>query len=91
MWSQDTQLAPSFLFNVFDKVALDAFPGLEDYWGRFEEVGAEYIHLAGSGPALFMLVDSEAQAEKMCSLLVQQGLEAYAVSTFDGNEVLPKL
>jgi 4-diphosphocytidyl-2-C-methyl-D-erythritol kinase len=91
MWSQDRHLSPHLLLNVFDKVALAAFPGLEDYWKRFEEVGAEYIHLAGSGSALFAPVDSEAQAEKMCSLLSQQGLEAYAVSNFEGSEALPKL
>jgi 4-diphosphocytidyl-2-C-methyl-D-erythritol kinase len=81
MWSQDRQLAPSLLFNVFDKVALGAFPGLEDYWRRFRETGAEDIHLAGSGPALFAPMDSGTQAEKICSLLSRQGLEAYSVST----------
>jgi 4-diphosphocytidyl-2-C-methyl-D-erythritol kinase len=81
IWSQDSQLSPSLLFNVFDKVAFGAFPGLEDYWSCFEEVGAKYIHVAGSGPALFTPVDSEAQAEKMRSLLIRQGIEAYSVST----------
>jgi len=82
IWSQNEPIAPSLLFNVFDRVAFDAFPGLEDYRKRFEEVGAENIHLVGSGPALFTSADDEAQANKMCGLLRQQGLEAYAVSTF---------
>ncbi|MGA7678395.1 MAG: 4-(cytidine 5'-diphospho)-2-C-methyl-D-erythritol kinase [Dehalococcoidia bacterium] len=81
IWSQDRRIVSSLVFNVFDKVALDAFPGLEGYWRRFEEAAGKDIHLVGSGPALFAPVDSEAEAEKMCSLLIQQGLEAYSVST----------
>jgi 4-diphosphocytidyl-2-C-methyl-D-erythritol kinase len=81
MWSQDRHLSPSLLFNVFDKVAPDAFPGLKDYWKRFEEAGSRDIHLVGSGPALFAPVDGEAEAEKMCNVLINQGLEAYSVST----------
>jgi len=80
IWSQNEPIAPSLLFNVFDRIAFDAFPGLEDYWRLFEEVGAKNIHLVGSGPALFTSADDEAQTNKMCGLLRQQGLEAYAVS-----------
>jgi len=80
-WSEDKQIAPSLLFNVFDKVALDAFPGLEDYWRRFAEAGAKDIHLAGSGPALFAPVDSESGAKEIQRRLRQQRLEGYAVST----------
>ncbi len=81
IWSKDKQIASNLFFNVFDKVAFDAFPGLEAYWERFAEAGAKDIHLAGSGPALFAPVDSEAKAEEMHRRLRQQGLEAYAVST----------
>jgi len=84
-WSQDRRIVPSLLFNVFDKVALDAFPGLEGYWRRFEEAVGKDIHLVGSGPALFAPVDSKVEAEKVCSLLSRQGLEVYAVSTFGEN------
>jgi 4-diphosphocytidyl-2-C-methyl-D-erythritol kinase len=82
MWSQDRHLSQSMFFNVFDKVAFDAFPGLKDYWRCFEEAGAKDIHLIGSGPALFAPVDDEAKADEICQRLCQQGLEAYAVSTF---------
>jgi 4-diphosphocytidyl-2-C-methyl-D-erythritol kinase len=80
-WSQDRQIAPPLLFNVFDKVAFDAFPGLEDYRKSFEEIGAKDVHLVGSGPALFAPADDEFEAEKICSQFCQQGLEAYSVST----------
>jgi len=80
-WSQDRRIVPSLLFNVFDKVAFDAFPGLKGYWRRFEEAVGKDIHLVGSGPALFAPVDSEAKADEVYQRLCQQGLEAYYVST----------
>lgn len=78
--SKDRQASFSLLFNVFDKIAFDAFPGLEGWWKRFERAGAGHIHLAGSGPALFAPVASEAEARDLYSRLSQQGLETYAVS-----------
>jgi len=80
-WPQDRRIVPSLLFNVFDKVAFDAFPGLKGYWRRFEEAVGKDIHLVGSGPALFAPVDSEAKADEVYQRLCQQGLEAYYVST----------
>jgi 4-diphosphocytidyl-2-C-methyl-D-erythritol kinase len=80
-WSKDKQIATSLFFNVFDKVAFDAFPGLKAYWDRLTEAGADNIHVAGSGPALFAPVDSEAQAKEMQRRLQRQKLEGYAVST----------
>jgi 4-diphosphocytidyl-2-C-methyl-D-erythritol kinase len=80
-WSEDKQIATSLLFNVFDKVAFDAFPGIKAYWERFVEAGATDIHLAGSGPALFAPIDSESKAKEIHLRLSQQKLEGYAVST----------
>ncbi|TRZ94021.1 MAG: 4-(cytidine 5'-diphospho)-2-C-methyl-D-erythritol kinase [Dehalococcoidia bacterium] len=85
-WLQNRRISPSLLFNVFDSIAFDAFPGLEDYWERFKEAGAPAIHLAGSGPALFAPADNEAAAEELHRCLCQQGLEAYIVST-----ILPQM
>jgi 4-diphosphocytidyl-2-C-methyl-D-erythritol kinase len=79
-WSQDKQLNSGMFFNVFDKVAFDAFPGLEDYWRYFEEAGAQNIHLTGSGPALFAAADTKIKAEKICRKLFRKEIEAYAVS-----------
>jgi 4-diphosphocytidyl-2-C-methyl-D-erythritol kinase len=80
-WSKDKQIASSLFFNVFDKVAFDAFPGLKTYRECFAEAGAKDIHLAGSGPALFAPADSKAKAQELCRRLCERGLEAYAVST----------
>jgi len=75
------EVPPSSLFNAFEKVAFTAFPGLEQYWQRFSALGADNIHLAGSGPALFTLVKDKAQGEKLYHALKGEGLEAYLVRT----------
>ena len=75
------EVALSMLFNVFDSVARESFPGLEAYWQQFVKAGAGEVHLAGSGPALFTLVKDKAQAEKIYKNLQQQELESYLAET----------
>ena len=67
----------SNIFNVFDGVALARFTGLGEYWQQFLKAGAQQVHLAGSGPALFTMLEDKAQAEKLYLSLQQQGLESY--------------
>ena len=74
---QGKAIPPSLMFNVFEKVAFDSFPKLNEYKKRFEEVGASSVHLAGSGPCLFTPVYEEGEANKLCSHLRKQGLECY--------------
>jgi len=69
------------VFNVFDNVARDSFLGLDKYWQQFLKTGAADVHLAGSGPALFVLVKDKTQAEKIYQHLRQQGLESYLTDT----------
>ena len=45
-----------FLFNVFDDVTFDGYPGMEHAWNTFTELGAREIHLSGSGPSLYALM-----------------------------------
>ena len=75
------EVALSMLFNVFDSVAEESFPGLEGYWQQFVKAGAGEVHLAGSGPALFTLVKDKAQAEKIYGNLQKEGLESYLTET----------
>jgi len=74
------------VFNVFDDVALESFPGLEVYRQRFLEAGAGDVHLAGSGPTLFTLARDRTQAEKIYANLQQQGLESYLTNTLAAKE-----
>jgi len=69
------------LFNVFESVALDMFDRLREYREQFLKAGADCVHLAGSGPALFTLIKDKLQADKLYKILQQQGLEAHLVET----------
>lgn len=75
------EFTPSLLFNVFDNVAFDSFARLRDYWQKFVKAGARDVYLAGSGPALFTLIEDKAQAEELHLRLQQKGLECYLADT----------
>ncbi|MDP2935453.1 MAG: 4-(cytidine 5'-diphospho)-2-C-methyl-D-erythritol kinase, partial [Dehalococcoidia bacterium] len=51
------------LYNVFEEVAFNVFPGLEGYRQRLLQAGAAGVHLAGSGPTLFAIFTSWVDAE----------------------------
>ena len=71
---------PQFLFNVFDDVAFDAFPGLRECWDAMHALGAREVHLAGSGPSLFAPVSSREVGSALQLLLTHQhGIEAHLV------------
>ncbi len=80
------EVTSSSLFNVFDEVALDNFAGHGKYREQFLKAGAQEVHLAGSGPALFTLVRDKAQAEKIYENLQKQGLESYLSDTLPAIE-----
>lgn len=75
-------LPPQYLFNTFDSIALETFPGLKNYWDTFYSLGASEIHLAGSGPALFCPISRKESGETMRLLLRHQyQWNAHLVST----------
>ena len=61
--SQGVMLANEPLYNVFERVAYDVFPGLEHYRQLMLAAGVSRVHLAGAGPSLFSLHSSQAEAE----------------------------
>jgi 4-diphosphocytidyl-2-C-methyl-D-erythritol kinase len=73
-------------YNVFEKVAYAAFGGLERYRDQFLKAGADSVHLAGSGPALFAIFNDRARADRIYDSLKLSGLEAYLVDTLDAIE-----
>lgn len=75
------EVPSSSLFNTFEQVAFAAFPGLEEYWQRFLDLGADNVHLAGSGPTLFTLTRDRSHGEKLFRSLSRKGLEVYLVQT----------
>ena len=67
--------------NVFEQVAEDAFPGLEEYKRRFKEAGASTVHLCGSGPTLFTMVRGSEEGLALQERCAALGLEARLVSS----------
>ena len=72
----------SLMFNVFEKVAFNFFPGLDKYRKTMEEAGAPGVYLAGSGPCLFTFFPGKEKAGELFSCLRNQGLECYLASSF---------
>ena len=69
------------LFNTFENVAFEYFPELKVYKEHFIKLGAPHVHLAGSGPALFTMLENKAQAEDLYTRCQQQGMECYLTET----------
>jgi len=65
----------SSMFNIFDNVGMRYFTGLKEYRRKFIEAGAVDVHLAGSGPTLFTLLQDEIKASEIYKNLRQQDLE----------------
>jgi len=72
----------SLMFNVFEKIAFDFFPGLDKYRKTLEEAGAPGVYLAGSGPCLFTFFSGEKKARELFSRLKKHGLECYLAFPF---------
>ncbi len=74
---------PQFLFNAFDAVAREAFPGLGGYWDAFYSLGAREIHVAGSGPSLFAPVSRREQGTALALMLRHKhGWDAHLAPTW---------
>jgi len=82
------RFSPHLIFNVFEQVAFDAFPGLDAVMRGMEEAGAGTVSLSGSGPALFSLVDNRIAARRMADKLRGMGLRAYSLTTVAKSPVL---
>jgi 4-diphosphocytidyl-2-C-methyl-D-erythritol kinase len=75
------------IYNVFEKVAADAFPGLGKYMQEFSRAGAPEVHLAGSGPVLFTMLYDERLASRIYASLLAAGLDAYLVTSVGREEI----
>ncbi len=77
----------SLMFNVFEKVAFDFFPGLDKYRKTLEEAGAPGVYLAGSGPGLFTFFSEKEKAGELFSRLKKHRLECYLAFSFPHTNV----
>ena len=71
------ELVPSILFNAFESVAFTRSSELSVYREHILKMGASNVHLAGSGPTLFTLVEDKVEAEDLHLRCQQQGMESY--------------
>ncbi len=76
---------PSVLFNTFEKVAFSRFSELRVYRDHILKLGAENLHLAGSGPSLFTLLADRTHAEDLSTRCKNQSMETYLVETLSGH------
>jgi len=81
-------VSSSLLFNTFENVAYDFFPKLKVYKEHFLKVGVKSVHLAGSGPTLFTMVEDKSQAEDLYKRCKDQGLECYLAATLSSLDRL---
>jgi 4-diphosphocytidyl-2-C-methyl-D-erythritol kinase len=82
--AQGKMIEASLLFNVFDEVASDVFPGIDEYRKNFREAGAPCVCLSGCGPSLFTIFSEEAAASRLYLCLKSKGLECYMASSWPG-------
>ncbi|MCD6359159.1 MAG: 4-(cytidine 5'-diphospho)-2-C-methyl-D-erythritol kinase [Dehalococcoidia bacterium] len=75
--NQEGALPPSSYYNAFEPTAFSIFPTLKEYYQKFTSAGADKIHLAGSGPTLFTILEDQLTAESIHKQLEQEGLDTY--------------
>jgi 4-diphosphocytidyl-2-C-methyl-D-erythritol kinase len=73
------------LFNVFESVMEDAFPGIGVYRERLRAATATPVHLCGAGPTLFALVPGE-DAEGIAAGLRAAGMVAHAARVISARD-----
>ncbi len=76
------------LYNVFEEVALDAFPGLAAVMEDMEEAGAEFTRLSGAGPALYTVASSRQTGERIQRAMAQRGHRAFLARTMGASGLM---
>lgn len=78
---QGRKVEATQLVNVFERVARQKHPVVAECLERMKKAGAEQVHLTGSGPTLFTLVQDDSTARELRGRLEDESLEAYVVHT----------
>lgn len=77
-------LSRDLLWNTFDRVALEVYPGLKETWASFKDAGAPFVHLVGSGPTLYTVLDRETGAKALAERLVAEGIQCQVARPVPG-------
>lgn len=73
----------SILFNAMESAALDVYPIIAEYKLRLKAAGCEGVLMSGSGPTVFGLCSSEAQANEVHDRLSE--IESTVVHSVDAG------
>jgi 4-diphosphocytidyl-2C-methyl-D-erythritol kinase len=73
------QIVVDSVHNVFEEIALQVFPGLDQIYRLVAGVSGSRPHLSGAGPALFCVLRGEEEGRRMADTLRSAGLRAYLV------------
>ncbi len=76
------------LYDVFGSLAFQAFPELQTCRQALIQAGANAVHLAGSGPALFVRLRNEDQRERLARAAADAGAKAFAATTILSSQAL---
>ena len=68
-----------FLFNVFQPIVRDSFPGWSDTYDRLASLGAREIFVSGAGPSMYAIPPSREIGVAWQLLLGQGGTRAFLV------------
>jgi len=85
---QGRPLRESDLYDVFGSLAFQAFPELQTCRQALIQAGASAVHLAGSGPALFVLPKDDAQRDRRAWAAAKAGAKAFAATTIVSSQAL---
>jgi 4-diphosphocytidyl-2-C-methyl-D-erythritol kinase len=73
-------IGSELLYNTFEDIALDVYPGLSYYISGFIRSGIP-AHLAGAGPVLFAVFSEKARAEDFNKICQNHRAKAYIAET----------
>ena len=76
------------LYDVFGSLAFQAFPELQTCRQALIQAGAGAIHLAGSGPAMFVLLRDEEQRDRLAAAAAKVGAKAFAATTIVSSQAV---
>ncbi len=72
---------PSSLYNIFEEAILPTCPAASAIKARLLELGATHAMMSGSGPSVFGIFKSTAEAERAASVLSSEGISAHSASS----------
>jgi len=72
---------PSLVFNTFENVAFEQYAGLDTVRQHLLKMGAPNVHLAGSGPTLFTMLQDKERANDLFERVRGQRLQTYLAET----------